>query len=187
MISAQLGHFLDRPLSIIAKRIPLSPNTVTFIGFFITGIAAIIIPFDLMLGGFLIILGGLLDALDGVIARVNNRSTKFGAFLDSTLDRYSDSFIFLAIALHFFREGNYIGVLFSLGSLVGALLISYARARAEGLGIECSVGLMERPERIVLLAIGCITGWLFPVIVALFFFSHFTVIQRMVHVYRKTI
>jgi len=184
LISAKLGHFLDRPLSIIAKRITLSPNTVTFIGFFITGIAALSIPFDLLLGGLLMVLGGLFDALDGVIARVNNRGTKFGAFLDSTLDRYSDSFIFLAIAWYFFRAGNNAGVIFSLGSLVGALLISYARARAEGLGIACSVGLMERPERVVLLAFGCITGWLYPVVVSLFFFSHFTVLQRMVHVYR---
>lgn len=186
MISAKLGHSLDRPLSIIARRVPLSPNAVTIIGFFITGIAAVSIPFNLLLGGFLIILGGLFDTLDGVMARVTNRSTKFGAFLDSTLDRYSDSFIFMAIAWYFFREGNNAGVLFSLGSLVGALLISYARARAEGLGIGCSVGLMERPERVVLLSVGCVTGWLFPVIVLLFFTSHFTVIQRMVHVYRET-
>ncbi len=77
-----------------------------------------------------------------------------------------------------------IGAALAAGSLVGALLISYVRARAEGLGITCHVGLMERPERVVLLASGCLTGWLFPVLVITFVLSHFTVIQRIVHVYR---
>lgn len=185
MISAKLGHFLDRPLAPLAKKISLSPNTVTVLGFLITVAAAVIIPFNLMYGGAVIILGGLFDVLDGVIARTNGKSTGFGAFLDSTLDRYSDSFIFLAVALYFFNEDNYAGVLFSLGSLVAALLISYVRARAEGIGIRCNVGLMERPERIVLLSFGCISGWLYPVMMVLFFAGHLTVIQRIIHVYRE--
>lgn len=186
MISARLGHFLDRPLAPIAKRISIHPNTVTVIGFLVTCIAALLLPFDLKLGGALILLGGFFDMLDGVIARTNGKNTRFGAFLDSTLDRYSDSFIFLAVAWHFLEENHLAGVLLSAGGLVGALLISYVRARAEGIGIGCTVGLMERPERVVLLAFGCITGWLFPVISLLFFFSHVTVVQRIAHVYRMS-
>ena len=124
--------------------------------------------------------------LDGIVARTNGKSTRFGALLDSTLDRYSDSFIFIAIAWFFFDRNNLAGVMLSIGSLVGAFVISYVRARAEGIGIECAVGIMERPERVVLLAFGCITGWLFPVIVLLFLLSHITAVQRILHVRKMT-
>ncbi|WP_333652163.1 CDP-alcohol phosphatidyltransferase family protein [Dissulfurispira sp.] len=186
MISAKLGHFLDKPLAPIAKKISISPNILTILGFLITAAAAVSIPFNPLTGGLLILLGGFFDMLDGIVARTNGKSTKFGALLDSTLDRYSDSFIFIAVAWYFFDMDDLAGVIFTAGSLVGALLISYVRARAEGIGVECTTGLMERPERVVLLAFGCIAGWLFPVIVALFFFSHATAIQRILHVYKMT-
>lgn len=186
MISAKFGHFLDKPLAPIAKRISVSPNILTIFGFLVTVAAAISIPYNLTAGGILILIGGLFDMFDGIVARTNGKNTKFGALLDSTLDRYSDSFLFMAAAWYFFDNNNLTGMIFSAGSLVGALLISYVRARAEGIGIQCNVGLMERPERIVLLALGCLTGWLFPAVVVLFFFSHVTVIQRMVHVYKMT-
>lgn len=186
MISAKLGHFLDKPLAPIAKKISISPNILTILGFLITAAAAVSIPFTPLTGGLLMLLGGFFDMLDGIVARTNGKSTKFGALLDSTLDRYSDSLIFIAVAWYFFDMDNLAGVIFTAGSLVGALLISYVRARAEGIGVTCNIGLMERPERVVLLAFGCITGWLFPVIVALFFFSHATVIQRILHVYKMT-
>lgn len=186
MISAKLGHFLDKPLAPLAKRIPVSPNLLTIIGFLITAAAAVVIPVSLVIGGFLIIAGGFFDMLDGIVARTNGKSTKFGALLDSTLDRYSDSFIFIAIAWYFFDRNNLAGVMLSIGSLVGALVISYVRARAGGIGIDCAVGLMERPERVVLLAFGCITGWLFPAIILLFLLSHITAVQRILHVYKMT-
>lgn len=184
MLSAKLGHLLDKPLGPIAKIISLNPNVLTLAGFLMTAVAAVFIPFNLRAGGFLVLLGGFFDMLDGAVARANMKTTRFGAFLDSTLDRYSDAFLFLAIAWYFLERNNLSGSLFALGGLVGALLISYVRARAEGLGIECQVGLMERPERVVLLSAGCITGWLFPVVLALFFFTHITVLQRIIHVYK---
>lgn len=183
MLSAKLGHFLDKPLAPLAKRISLSPNSLSIIGFLITTAAAVTIPSSIRTGGLLILLGGFFDMLDGIVARTNGKNTSFGAFLDSTLDRYSDAFIFLAVAWYFFEQGALAGVLFTLGSLVGALLVSYVRARAEGIGIECHIGLMERPERVVLLATGCIiTGWLPYIIMLLFLFSHLTVFQRIVYV-----
>lgn len=184
MIGAKLGHFLDKPFAPIAKRISISPNILTIIGFLITAIAAASIPFNLIIGGILILLGGFFDMLDGIVARTNGKNTKFGAILDSTLDRYSDSFIFIAVAWYFFDKNNLAGVVLAAISLVGALLISYVKARAEGIDIECNVGLMERPERVVLLAFGCITEWLFSVIIILSLFSHITVIQRILHIYR---
>ncbi len=184
MISAKLGHFLDKPFTPIAKRISISPNILTITGFLITVLAALSIPFSLLSGGLLILLGGFFDMLDGIVARTNGKSTKFGALLDSTLDRYSDSFIFIAVAWYFFDKNNLAGVVLAVLSLVGALLISYVRARAEGIDIECNIGLMERPERVVLLALGCITEWLFAIIIILALLTHATVIQRLWHVYR---
>ncbi|MFQ3573978.1 MAG: CDP-alcohol phosphatidyltransferase family protein [Thermodesulfovibrionales bacterium] len=187
MLSAKLGHILDKPLEPIAKRITIHPNVITIIGLIITVVACAVIPFHLAVGGLLIILGGFFDMLDGVVARANSRNTKFGAFLDSTIDRYSDSLIFIAIAWYFFNEGNLHGVLLTAGAMVGALLISYVRARAEGLGIECKVGLMERPERIVLLAFGCISGLILYVVTLIFVLNHLTVVQRIIHVYKSDV
>lgn len=184
MISAKFGHFLDKPFTPIAKRISISPNILTITGFLITVLAALSIPYSLLSGGLLILLGGFFDMFDGIVARINGKSTKFGALLDSTLDRYSDSFIFIAVAWYFFDKNNLAGVVLAVLSLVGALLISYVRARAESIDIECNIGLMERPERVVLLAIGCITEWLFVIIIILALLTHATVIQRLWHVYR---
>jgi len=186
VLSAKLGHFLDAPLRPIAKRIPLSPNFFTILGFFITGVAAliIIIPKNIRLAGIVILIGGLFDILDGVIARVGGKATRFGAFLDSVLDRYSDAFLFLSIAWYLMEKGNPTGAYLSLGTLVGALLISYVRARAEGLGESCRTGIMERPERIILLVFATITGWLIPVLWIMLILTHVTVLQRIFHVWR---
>ncbi|MFO0752258.1 MAG: CDP-alcohol phosphatidyltransferase family protein [Thermodesulfovibrionales bacterium] len=186
MLGAKLGHFFDKPLEPLARRISVSPNILSMLGFLITVAAAGVLPFHPRSGGFLILLGGFFDMLDGIVARTNGKRTTFGAFFDSTLDRYSDSLLFLAVAWYFFNGNDLAGVLLTIGGLIGSLLISYVRARAEGLGIDCRVGLLERPERIVLLAAGCIAGWLFPVTVALFLFSHVTVLQRILHVRRRS-
>ena len=184
MLSARLGHFLDKPLSPIAKKIPFSPNILTVAGFLITVIAAFVIPANLRIGGLLILLGGLCDMCDGILARVNGRATSFGAFLDSLLDRYSDVFIFLSIAWYLAGRGDHTGAFLSIGTMVGALLVSYARARGEALGINSHVGIMERPERIMLLIFAALTGWLVPVLWILFVFTHVTVIQRTYAVWR---
>lgn len=184
MLNAKFGHFLDIPLSQIAKRIPLSPNTLTIVGFLITVVAALVIPKRIRLGGILILIGGIFDALDGVVARTRGNATKFGAFLDSMLDRYSDAFLFLAIAWYLLERNNFTGALLSLGTLVGAFLISYARARAEGLGESCHKGIMERPERIILLAFAAITGWLMPILWIMIVLTHITVFQRIYHVWK---
>ena len=186
MISAKLGHILDKPLEPFARRISLSPNIISLAGFCITLLAAYIIPRHLQAGGVLILLGGLFDMLDGVVARTNGKASRFGALLDSTLDRFSDASLLIGSAWFFFSQENMLGVGLSAGTLVGSLLVSYVRARAEGLGLTCHVGIMERPERIVLLAFGCLTGWMLPVMIVLFIFSHFTVFQRVIHVYRQS-
>lgn len=186
MISAKLGHFFDKPFEPLAKRITISPNVITVIGFLTTIIAAFFIPLSLFAGGILILLGGFFDMLDGIVARVNHKKTEFGALLDSTLDRYSDSIIFISIAWYFFDNGDLKGVIFTIISLVGAFLISYVRARAEGIGIKCNTGLLERPERIILIAIGCLFDWLLYVVIILSILSHATALQRIFFVYKET-
>jgi phosphatidylglycerophosphate synthase len=185
MISSYFGHFLDRPLSSVAKSINISPNIITVTGFLITIIAAIVLPQNLIFGGVLIIIGGLFDMLDGVVARVNHRSTSFGAFLDSVLDRYSDSFLLVGFTWYFLKMNSVGGAFLCIGTMIGALIISYTRARAEGLGINCQTGLMERPERIILMAFGAITGWVVPVMWIMLILTHVTVIQRIHHVWKR--
>lgn len=178
MLSARLGHFLDKPLGPFAKKIAIHPNVLTIAGFVITVMAALVIPVNLRLGGLLILLGGVCDLGDGILARTNGRVSNFGAFLDSLLDRYSDSFLFLSIAWYLGGVGDHTGAFLSVGTMVGAFLVSYARARGEGLGIQSQVGIMERPERIILLIVATLTGWLTSVLWVMFVLTHVTVVQR---------
>lgn len=184
MIGHLFGHFLDRPLLPLVKGSRINPNLLTVAGFLITVIAALVIPVSLVLGGLLILLGALFDIFDGIVARVNGKTTKFGGFLDSLLDRYSDAFIFLSLAWYFFERGDNAGVFLCIVTMVGALLVSYARARAEGLGIDCKAGIMERPERMVLLIIAALTGWVKPIMAGMFVLTHITVVQRSYVVWR---
>jgi phosphatidylglycerophosphate synthase len=123
--------------------------------------------------------------LDGVLARVNGRATSFGAFLDSLLDRYSDAFIFLSLAWYLGGRGDQAGALLSIGTMLGALLVSYARARGEGLGIDNHDGIMERPERIILLIVAALTGWVVPILWVMFVLTHVTVVQRSYAVWKR--
>lgn len=185
MLSARLGHFLDKPLRPFLKYVPLSPNALTVAGFLLTVVAALVIPLSLRIGGILIMAGGLCDMLDGMVARTTGRTTKFGAFLDSVLDRYSDAALFLGVAWYLGGKGDHAGALLSLGTLVGAFLVSYARARAEGIGVSCHTGIMERPERIILLLIAMFTGYVVSVLWVMFVLTHLTVVQRIYHVWKS--
>ncbi|MBS1112016.1 MAG: CDP-alcohol phosphatidyltransferase family protein [Nitrospirae bacterium] len=182
MLSAKLGHLLDAPLSSIARKINISPNYITIAGFIITTFAAVTLTQNLIAGGVLILIGGFFDMLDGVIARVNNRATDFGAFLDSVLDRYSDAFLLLGFSLYFLKNGSITGLFLSIGTMIGALIISYSKARAEGLGKNCHTGLMERPDRIIFMVFGAFTGWVLQVMWLMLILTHVTVIQRILHV-----
>jgi phosphatidylglycerophosphate synthase len=186
MLSAKLGHIFDAPLSGVARKIPASPNFLTVTGFLLTLCAALIIPYNIRLGGIVILFGGIFDMLDGIVARTSGRVTRFGAFLDSVLDRYSDAVLFLSLAYYLAAQGNHAGSFLSLGTMAGAFLVSYARARAEGLGQSCHNGIMERPERIILLIFATLTGWLMPVLWIMLVLTHITVFQRIYHVWRKS-
>jgi len=187
MLSEKLGHALDKPLAAFARKLPLSPNSITITGFALTLGSSLILAHDLILGAFCLLPAGLLDMLDGIVARSKGQSSSFGAFLDSVLDRYSDSVILLAIAWNLGNAGHITGVFLTLISLVGSLIISYARARAEGLGVSCSHGLMERPERLILLFAGAVTGQIVPALWVLAGLTHLTVAQRILHARKQFI
>ncbi|MGB9822609.1 CDP-alcohol phosphatidyltransferase family protein [Thermodesulfovibrio sp.] len=178
MLSEKFSHFLDKPLTPLAKALPVNPNVITFIGMLITSSSGFIIPFNLFLGGIFILAGGAFDLIDGIVARVNGRATRFGALLDSTFDRIADGFIFLGISWYFFRLNDEVAFIVTVLCMIASFLISYVRARAEAVGACCSVGIIERPERLISLAFGCLTGLLYPVLVILTILSWITVIQR---------
>lgn len=181
MLSEKFGHAMDKPLEAIARRIPLSPNFITYTGFSLTVAASFLLAHNLTLGALCLLPAGLLDMLDGIVARSRGECSSFGAFLDSVLDRYSDSVILLAIAWNLGNAGHMTGVLLSLIALVGSLIISYSRARAEGLGVSCSHGLMERPERLILLFVGAVSGYIVPALWVLAGLTHLTVFQRILY------
>ena len=175
----------------------IHPNTITTLGaLVVVGSAVAFALSAVQLGGLLLLLSGLFDILDGQVARLGGMNTTFGAFYDSTLDRVGESALFAGIALHFLRGGLpanqvVLGVMLAIVALTASLLVSYTRARAEGLGLECKVGIAARAERV--LALGAPTllfgagrdGQLLLWIVAILaLVTVITVIQRVVHVAR---
>jgi phosphatidylglycerophosphate synthase len=148
-------------------RIGFTPNLVTTVGFLLNIVVAVIFIFgaedknrsDLSYVGWAgatILFAGLFDMLDGQVARLGNMSSRFGALFDSVLDRYSELVMFFGICYYLVAHHYFLSSLFAFLALIGSMMVSYTRARAEGLGIECKGGLMQRPERIVTLGISAL-------------------------------
>ncbi len=170
---------IARPLS----RVGVDPNAITIAGFLLqVGVATLFFLGRIRLGGVLLALVAPLDALDGAVARAGGRDGPFGAFLDSTLDRLSDAALILGLAAHQLRRGAMLEVAVLVVALVSALMVSYARARAEALDISCKVGLLTRLERILLIAVLAALGMTGPLAWALALLSTVTFVQRVVHV-----
>jgi len=174
---------------------PLTPNSLTVIGLLLNiPVAYVLANGWFLLGGFLIILAAVFDMLDGALAKVQGKVTKFGAFLDSNFDRYGETISFFGLLLYYLisdETNRVVGVLLVFAAATGSLLISYVKARAEGLGMECKTGLMPRPERIAIIAIGCIVAHFAPVaiIIALWILAvgtHVTAFQRIIYIWAKT-
>jgi CDP-diacylglycerol---glycerol-3-phosphate 3-phosphatidyltransferase len=158
----------------------LSANMVTALGLILSGWVAYLVAIDYHFSAaVLLILAGLLDGLDGSLARANGLQTRFGAFWDSTLDRLSEALVFLGLLIYLLERGSSLGVVLVYVSVIGSLLVSYVRARAEGLGINCRAGFMTRFERILVVIIGLISEQLLIALAILAVLSVFTVFQRM--------
>jgi CDP-diacylglycerol--glycerol-3-phosphate 3-phosphatidyltransferase len=165
-------------------RVPITPNQVTVVGFALTLVAATLAAFaQLRWAGVVLIFAGTCDILDGALARSTKASYPYGAFLDSTLDRYSEGAIYIGLAAYFVSAGGPLErwlVLATLAALAGSFLVSYVRARAQSLGFHCETGLFARPERVVVTVVGLIFGGvvLYAVIFLLAALTNLTALQR---------
>lgn len=191
MLSKYGRDWIAGPLAHIARGLALtgvSPNALTVIGFLLTLLVAFVLATgNLLLGGILLIFAALFDTLDGALARHSDQVTIFGAFLDSTMDRYSEAVTLIALMFFYASQPDgSVAILLLACAMAGSLMVSYTRARAEAVGIECKEGFFQRTERIVVLIVGLLTGWMTPVLWILAIFTNFTALQRIVDVYHKT-
>lgn len=170
----------------------LTPNAISLTGLALCVVAAVLVWEEyFLLGGIAFIVGSVCDTLDGRYSRMSGKGSPFGAFLDSTLDRIEEGLVLTAVAAHFSREGDDLAVAAVVVAVLASLMVSYTRARAEALGVECKVGVATRPVRVVLLSIGLVFGagelisgvdLLEASIYALTVLTLFTVGQRVWHV-----
>lgn len=170
----------------------LTPNAISIVGFALNLVAAALVTQRLFfLAGVAFVIGSTMDTLDGRYSRMSGKGTLFGAFLDSTLDRIEEGVVLAAVAGYFAARGDEVTAAMCVIAVLGSLMVSYARARAEALGVECKVGLATRPVRVVLLSIGLVFAkgaglghfeLLAPAIYAIAALTTVTVIQRVWHV-----
>ena len=170
----------------LLMRTPITPNMITIFGLFITLIASFfVLQEKLQLAGIVFITGSALDALDGDLARKTNRQSKFGAFLDSNVDRAQEGAIFMSLALYYASDDNVTGIALSFLAMISSYMVSYARARAEGLGFKGESGFMTRPIRVVILGASLIVAWVVPALLVISVSAFITAIQRGLSVWRQ--
>ncbi len=191
----QFVTMIMRPLAGLG----VTPNTLTVLGLLLSILTAFVIAQGwLLAGGLLVLFAGIFDLFDGALARARNATSTFGAFFDSTLDRYSESIILFGLLWYAlsepgvqdrfwpFRYEQPLMIILIFIAVVGSLMVSYAKARAEGLGLELKTGLLARPERVVILALGLLTGAVMWALILLAVFSNVTAVERIVHIWRIT-
>src|SRR5438270_9210323 len=172
----------------------LTPNAISITGLILNVAAAVLVTQRLFfLAGVTFVIGSVMDTLDGRYSRMSGKGTPFGAFLDSTLDRVEEGIVLAAVAAYFSARGDDLAVAAVVVTVLGSLMVSYTRARAEALGVECKVGLATRPVRVVILSAGLLLArgaslgdfqLLAPAIYAMAVLTWFTVLQRVLHVRR---
>ena len=185
----RIQESIDRRLEPVVRvlaRLGVEPNQVTVVGTLIclTG-AGLVLADRLALAGAVWLAGSAFDLIDGALARHQDKVTPGGAFLDSTFDRITEGALFAAIAYHFAQGGAALAAALTVVALLGALLVSYTRARAEALGANCKVGIVTRPERVLLLGLGLCFGLIEPAIYLLVALSAVSVAQRVHHSLRE--
>lgn len=166
-IAQQLIYKIIDPLVRGMVKIGITPNFITATGLVLNVVACCVFIYGAThgdrgdfsyvgWGGFIILFAGLFDMMDGQVARVGKMSSRYGALFDSVLDRYSELIVFFGISYYLILQGYFFSSIFAFLALIGSMMVSYVRARAEGLGIECKGGFMQRPERIVIISLGAI-------------------------------
>jgi CDP-diacylglycerol---glycerol-3-phosphate 3-phosphatidyltransferase len=191
MLSALVGNLVRTQLQRLGfylGQTRLSPNAFTVIGLLLNVVvAAIIASGNLVLGGIMALVAGAFDMLDGAVARSTGKVTKFGGFFDSTLDRYSEAIVYFGLLIYLLNiDAGTTAIALLFAAIIGSLMVSYTRARAEAADVNAEVGIFARPERIILLAIllifdqPVIALWILAIV------TNFTTLQRIFHVWRET-
>jgi CDP-diacylglycerol---glycerol-3-phosphate 3-phosphatidyltransferase len=185
---AWVRRWAERIISVFRES-PITPNMLTLFGLVITFAGALLVAINqLLLGGLVLTFAGLFDIFDGALARAAGKVYRYGAFLDSTVDRYSEGVVYLGILVYFLRQHDSLQPVIVLIAMAGSFLVSYVRARAQSLGFTCDVGILARPERVVIIVAGLLlesthlaVGPWSPLTLALLILAvgtNFTAIQR---------
>jgi CDP-diacylglycerol---glycerol-3-phosphate 3-phosphatidyltransferase len=188
MAGSYITKLFVQPLA----RTKITPNAVSWFGFLLTlGTAWLILAGQYFIGGFAVIISGLFDMLDGALARSTHQVTKFGGILDSTLDRVSEAVLLLSLLPLYASQQSNLGLFFVGLAMVGSYMVSYIRARAEGAGIKCEVGILTRPERVVIFALGLILSRINIIFITIalgiiIVFSFISAGQRLYHCLRES-
>ena len=186
-----ISSYVERPVAGALAKMGVSPNMVTFAGLVGAGISAWLISEGMLwAGGIVMLVAGVLDLFDGALARSTGQDSAFGALLDSVVDRVSEIVVLLGLLLHYARSDSLEGTALVYLAMGGSVMVSYLRARSEGLGIDCKVGVMTRPERVAALGFGLIVGHWLPVVmlVVLGVIAALTILttaQRLIHTGRS--
>jgi CDP-diacylglycerol--glycerol-3-phosphate 3-phosphatidyltransferase len=185
-IRRNLAYRITNPIVRILSKSGITPNALTFINLALNIVAAYVIATGHFLpGGVLVLVSGLFDLLDGALARFTKQTTKFGAILDSTVDRISEAATLCGLLIWYLGRGGSLEIVLIFAVLIGSFLVSYVRARAEGLGWQCQVGLFTRAERVIVLAIGLLINQIFIALCILVVFVFITVVQRLVYLWKQ--
>jgi CDP-diacylglycerol--glycerol-3-phosphate 3-phosphatidyltransferase len=185
-IRRNLAYRITDPIVRILSKSGITPNALTIINLALNIVAAYVIATGhFLLGGILVLVSGLFDLLDGALARFTKQTTKFGAILDSTVDRISEAAILYGLLIWYLARGGNLEIVLIFAVLIGSFLVSYVRARAEGLGWQCQVGLFTRTERVIVLAIGLLINQILIALCVLAVFVFITVVQRLVYLWKQ--
>lgn len=182
----RFGGFVD-PIARLIGRTGVSPNVITVMGVVLNlGVAWVLAQGHMRIGGVLVALVAFFDALDGTLARLTGQRSSFGAFLDSTMDRFSEAIVYLGLLVFYTQAGAGQEIVLIYVAIVGSLMVSYTRARAEGLGLQCKVGLLTRFERAAVLIAALVLDQVPIGLWVLAILANFTAFQRMYHVWKAT-
>jgi CDP-diacylglycerol--glycerol-3-phosphate 3-phosphatidyltransferase len=187
----QKARDISRPVLEAVARIlarwRISPDAVTYLGLVLTiGVAALAAVGEIRWAGVAYIFAAVCDAIDGTLARVSGKGSRFGAFLDSTIDRFEESIVLLGLSIYYARVGGLVEIPLILVVAVGSLMVSYTRARAEAVGVACKVGFMTRVPRVAIMIVGMILDKVLVALIVLAVTSLFTAFHRMYYVWRAT-
>jgi CDP-diacylglycerol--glycerol-3-phosphate 3-phosphatidyltransferase len=184
-----LKGFLQKilvPIIALLNKTGVTPNFLTWLGFILLLPSLyFLIKGKFIVAAFIIVFSTLFDMLDGALARMTDKKTKFGGFLDSTVDRFAEGVLYLGLLIYYTGTNNFYGIILSYSTMFLSFCISYIRARAGGLRIDCEVGLFTRPERLVALIIGLLSNLVVYMLAVISVVSFITVIQRMWLVFKE--